>query len=409
MRAASNPRIRNDLDFIPIQHQGEQLVLVRDHLGLVDEGKALPARLLDTLGLLDGSRDIRDIQISLMQREGGVLVKEETVERLLEQLDAAFILDSPGFRAARDKIREGFKAQSVRPCFHCGRSYPNDKTALENRLNQMLAGLPPERAEEGKAVAVVAPHIDFNVGSEVYAKAYQKLRRSRPARVVILGVGHQMSGDLFCLTEKDFQTPFGTVKTDQAAVRRLRAAGKGIIAEDDFAHRNEHSVEFQLVWLQHVLRSETFTLVPVLCGPLKDGLGEYNRETYLATAGSLLEVLAAMPAATDRETLLVAGVDFSHVGPKFGHSETAAGLETAATRHDKALLKALTEGNADLFWQESMDVDDRFNVCGFAALTCLLEVMPACRGRLLEYRLWHEQATSSAVSFAALAFERQAE
>jgi hypothetical protein len=216
-----------------------------------------------------------------------------------------------------------------------------------------------------------------------------------------------MAGDLFCLTEKDFQTPFGTVKTDRTAVRRLKAAGKGIIAEDDFAHRDEHSVEFQLVWLQHVLRAETFTLVPVLCGPLKGGLSEYNREAYLETAGLFLEVFAEMLAATDRETLLVAGVDFAHVGPKFGHSETAASLETAATRHDKALLKALTEGNTDLFWQESMDVDDRFNVCGFAALACLMEAMSPCRGHLIEYRTWHEQPTSSAVSFAALVFERR--
>jgi len=68
------------------------------------------------------------------------------------------------------------------------------------------------------------------------------------------------------------------------------------------------------------------------------------------------------------------------------------------------LLKALTALDADSFWEDSGKVKDQYNVCGFAALACLQEVLPPCKGHLLGYEMWHEEATRSAVSYAAMAF-----
>jgi hypothetical protein len=102
--------------------------------------------------------------------------------------------------------------------------------------------------------------------------------------------------------------------------------------------------------------------------------------------------------------LIVAGVDFSHIGPKFGHDQPATHLQGQAETHDKKLLKALSNGQADAFWEESIAVEDRFNVCGFSALACLLEVLPSSEGHVLNYEVRHEQPTRSAVSFAAVGF-----
>ena len=40
-----NPRLRMDLEFFPVQHEGRQMVLIRDQLGLVREGKAVDTGL----------------------------------------------------------------------------------------------------------------------------------------------------------------------------------------------------------------------------------------------------------------------------------------------------------------------------------------------------------------------------
>lgn len=400
-----HPRARMDLDLIPLQQGESQLVLIRDPLGLVPEGRALPMQLYEFLALLDGSRSIRDLKTELMRRSGGVLVGSHEVEQLLQRLDESHLLQTDRYAQAREQIVRAFGQESVRSCSHCGQAYPEEPTQLRRRLDEVLQSAASSAHQpEGRVVALVAPHIDFSVGSALYGSAYQCLRQASPSRVVVLGVGHQLSSAPFSLTEKNFRTPLGEVRNDQEAVRRLRAAGREMVAGDDFAHKSEHSVEFQVLFLQHLLPDDSFALVPILCASLQPSVSPYGREAYGRMAGPFLQELARWIAEEGEDTLVVAGVDLSHIGPKFGHPMPATYLESQAERHDRTLLESMRDGDPEAFWIESARVDDRFHVCGFAALACLLEVLPATRCHLLGYHMWHEAPTQSAVSFAAAVF-----
>ena len=399
------PAPRRDLEFFPFLHQGKQLILIRDHLGLVPEGKAIEAALYGFMTLLDGKTTIRDIQMVWMRQQGGVLVGSDEVKGLLNHLDDSCILDSERFRKARDRIVREFGACDVRPCSHSGRAYPDNPLELSRKLDDVMGLCPSPPAPEGKPLALVSPHIDISVGCRAYASAYQCLKNASPGRVIVLGVGHQGFQGLFALTGKEFATPLGSAKAEKASLERLRNAGKEVIAPDDFAHKAEHSIEFQVVFLQHVLKDGPFRIIPILCGSLQSLLPEYARSAYLKKAAPFLEALAEI--ANDPETLVVAGVDLSHIGPKFGHAMPARHLESRSEGHDKSLLQHLVSLDADGFWEESRKVNDQYNVCGFAALACLLEVLPPSRGRLLHYETWHEEATRSAVSFAAVVFAEQ--
>jgi hypothetical protein len=274
-------------------------------------------------------------------------------------------------------------------------------------LDEILALQPDPQRPQGRLVALVAPHIDLSVGGRVYSKAYQILSGLSPKTVIILGTGHQMAEDLFALSEKGFETPLGVAECNRAWVERLRAAGGTAIAKNDFVHRTEHSIEFQLLFLQHLLPKSSFTIVPILCGNLQIALSEYKRQVYVEKAGPVLETLTDILERPGKEALVVAGVDFSHVGPKFGHEMPAQYMKGQTEAHDRALLDSLTVPDADSFWKESGRVKDQYNVCGFAALACLLEILPPCKGYLLDYEMWHEEATRSAVSYAAVAFTKQ--
>jgi len=404
MKVNKTPRVRRDLEFFPVRQGNSQFVLVRDPLGLVEEGKAVPWPLYEFMTLLDGTHTVRDVQMSLMRQKGGVLVGAAEVEALLNHLDKSFILDTEEYEHAREKLVAQFAVKTARPCSHSGRSYPDNPADLKSRLDEILETPTPAPEPEARVIALVAPHIDLSVGSRVYASAYQWLRHTSPSRVVVLGVGHQMMGDLFCLTEKDFETPLGVVKNDRKGVKELRDAGRGIVSENDFAHRAEHSVEFQTIFLQHVLPENSFTLIPILCGPLMPSLSGYSRSAYRETAGPFLKVLSGLLSHGDHDTLVVAGVDFSHIGPKFGHNMPATHLQSESEMHDKNLLRAFSNMQTDGFWEESARVKDQFNVCGFSAMACLMEVLPPSSGQILDYEIWHEQPTRSAVSFAAAGF-----
>ncbi len=400
---SENPAaLRRDLEFLPLQHEGKQLVFIRDALGLVREGLAFPATFCRILALLDGNRSVSALQLEIAQAQGGKLISAVEVRELLDELDSLFLLDSPSYAQARATVLAEYAARPVRPAAHAGRAFADDPAALSSQLDAILRVAPAPSAPEGQLAGLVAPHIDPQIGARVYSCAYQMLRAARPSRVIVLGVGHSLMHGLFSLTEKDFDTPLGRVRTDKDAVRLLSLAAGECCAGDDYAHRAEHSVEFQVVFLQHVLAPDSFSIVPVLCGSLLSGLPRYSRDAFLEKAGPFLDVLRDL--ADTPGTLLLAGVDFSHFGLKFGHPQPASLLEAQAKAHDTALLERLAAADAPGFWAESVRVQDCFNVCGFSALACLLEAIPQARGQVLGYDIWHEQPTHSAVSFAALAY-----
>jgi AmmeMemoRadiSam system protein B len=339
-----------------------------------------------------------------MRQQGGVLVASDEVQSFLANLDASYLLDSERYREAKEEIVTQFLSEKIRPCSLCGRSYPDEPSQLKQVLDDVLAKRKAPDHPEGKLKAIVAPHIDLSAGAEVYASAYGMLRHEAPARVLLLVIGHHMADDIFCLTEKDFSTPLGIVKNDRNSIGRLRQSDSNIIAENDFEHRSEHSLEFQVLFLQHLLGTDSFTILPILCGSLMANLPSYNRNCYLEKVGPFLKLLKQIILEAEKEILIVAGVDFSHIGLKFGHQRPAEYIASRAEAHDRNLLKALSKLDADLFWEESISVEDQYNVCGFSALACLLEILPLCKGELLDYQTWHEAATQSAVSFSAVAF-----
>ncbi|OLB26937.1 MAG: AmmeMemoRadiSam system protein B, partial [Nitrospirae bacterium 13_2_20CM_2_63_8] len=71
---------------------------------------------------------------------------------------------------------------------------------------------------------------------------------------------------LFACTDKDFETPLGLVRTDREFLRLFRAHGGEVFFQDELAHRKDHAIEFQAVFLQYVLgAAKPVTIVPVLC------------------------------------------------------------------------------------------------------------------------------------------------
>jgi AmmeMemoRadiSam system protein B len=395
-------KIREDLDFFPVQSDGGMIVMIQDRLGLVEKGKYINPELYQLMITLNGNRSVRDIQLDLIRQKGGSLVSIEEVQSLMENLDSSYLLDSSRFRKARQEIISDFSAKTIRHCSHAGQSYPRQEEGLHQRLDTILSSQDERVLSYDSIIGLVAPHIDLEAGRRIYSTAYQAIKGVRPERVIILGVGHSMRKEMVSLTIKAFETPLGRVETDKKAVRELMRAGKDILSEDDFAHRDEHSIEFQLIFLQHILEDVSFTIIPILCGSLIGYLPEYSRERYTSIGHDFLTALANF--MLDDATIVIAGVDLSHVGPKFGHDMPASFIINESERHDKQLLHYLCTRDADGFWSESKRIKDRYNVCGFSALACLLEILPPSHGKLLGYEVFKEDPTRSAVSFAAAIF-----
>ena len=348
------PALRRDIDLMPVTTEdGSRLIVVRDPLELSGQGTlALRAETLGVLALLDGEHSVEDIRLSLVAqtaRDGQLTsIPAEVVQNFLDQLDEVYLLDNQRYHGARQGVVDTFARLETRPAALAGKSYPEEKAALREFLDSMLV---MDNEPEGYAllknrdlVALVAPHIEISVGQKLYAAGYNALRGQSYDRVVVLGVGHKLDDGLFCLTDKAFETPLGNVPSDRIAVRGFRDAAGELASADDFAHRSEHSIEFQVLFLQHVLKGP-FSLVPVLCGNLHTPLigSDIKRPGEILSLCPALEYLAGMLASPGCRTLLVAGVDFSHVGMKFGDRKPGIQVTRESTALDKVLLDGAGE------------------------------------------------------------------
>lgn len=393
------PSLREDLEFIPLEVDGQTVVAVRDPLGLAPQDRAFVLDLLRLYVSLGKDAGLDDLARALAQATGDAAVGPDQARDLVEGLDACRLLDSPAFREARAAALAEWRAAEERPSVLAGRSFPAGEAEMAAWLDSVLA-CAGDGASPGPVRALVAPHLEPAVAARVYASAYAALRGAAPRRVVVLGVGHSLYPELASLTAKDFTTPLGRIPTDRDAVARLARAAGPAAAADDLAHRAEHSVEIQAAFLQQVL-APGFSLVPVLLGSAA-ALPEFSRAAFRAAAGPFLAELAALLA--EEGTLAVAGVDLCHIGPKFGHDRIAKDLEQEALAHDMVLLEAAAAGDADAFWAEGARVRDHYHVCGFLALAALLEALPGASGQVLDHYLWHEEPTRSAVSCAGMVF-----
>ncbi len=405
-RPEEKPRLRGDLRILPTQGPGGRALVIQDPLGLMREPMAVGGQALELLPMLDGRSSILDLQTELTRRYG-ILITSEQVSKVITHFDESYLLDSTRYRNALKRLAQDFAQSDILPATHAGEAYPSDPDMLGNWIEGMLSRGKDQERIEGQILAIVAPHIDLRVGAEVYADAYAPARNLECDRVIILGVGHSMREGLVCLTAKDIETPLGRMASDRELVRELQAVVGQSATADDFAFRGEHSVEFQAVLLQHVLKKSDIQVVPILCGMLEPVLAGHRRPSEVSGLGDFCARLRKALEEDDRKTLVIAGVDLSHVGPKFGDAMSSRAIAQESEAHDHKLLDALCTRDVEKFCAEGRTADGKFNVCGFGALACLLEILPEdASGRLTAYRNWHEEPTHSAVSFAAALFSR---
>src|SRR5262249_2556604 len=157
---------------------------------------------------------------------------------------------------------------------------------------------------------------------------------------VIFGTGHNLGDEFVALTRKRFETPLGQAACDTAFVDRVAARLGDAAYRRELVHRDEHSIEFQVLYLQHRLAGRKFSIVPILCGSFTRFLDERRRPREEPVVETLVEAVREAEQQLGGRTLYVAGVDFSHVGPRFGDPKPEGELADLVRDTDRAAIAA---------------------------------------------------------------------
>src|SRR6266566_792085 len=146
-----------------------------------------------------------------------------------------------------------------------GAFYEHSRDALLRQIRECYThplgpGRVPEiKKGERRILGLVVPHAGYMYSGPVAAHSYATLAADGwPRSFIILGPNHRGHGAPLALTKDDWQTPRGTVTVDTV----LHAAlSKPPLEEDGLAHRDEHSIEVQLPFLQSL--SDAVSFVPI--------------------------------------------------------------------------------------------------------------------------------------------------
>lgn len=388
------------------------MIRFHDPYHLADNGIAVDAAMLPLLQMLDGNHDLRDIQLTFMKQQSGRIVYMSEIESFVQGLDGACLLESDFFLDRLSRLKSEFMNRRTREPVHAGKAYPSEPDELGRFIEEAERELTEKQPEQAKdfrgqnITGILAPHIDVQVARKAYVNAFRRLRGRPYETVIVFGVNHLPQEGLYCLSEKDYATPFGNIQTDRNFITELKKRVQGgTIDGNDFGHRMEHSIEFQTIFLHHYLGG-SFSLIPILCGGIHEFL--LRKENPLED-NRFLEMVKAMESLLEERkgpVLLVAGVDFSHVGHKFGDPMPADVLSPQSRAFEARMLSHISSGEPERVFEMSAENMDRFRVCGLPAILIFSTLLKRDRGELLCHETYNEKATGSAVNYASMVFTR---
>ena len=104
-----------------------------------------------------------------------------------------------------------------------------------------------------------------------------------------------------------------------------------------------------------------------------------------------------------QETIIVAGADLSHIGPRFGDDrELDEAFLTEIERQDQLTLEAVTSGTARDFLQSVTGRDNRTRICSTGCLYTIMTALPETEIELLRYHQAVDPNNGTGVTCASL-------
>lgn len=372
------------------------------------------------LAHLDGSHSFVDIQEAYAKQFGAMLLSDD-LKNFVEMLDQHYYLVSDRFLNYQNAVVLEFRRLPTRAPAHMGGAYKADPAALKSQLaayftNTEGPGLPSSDANSVVPKAIIAPHIDFHRGGPAYAWAYKTLAESAGADLyILLGTSHCSGENPFILTLKDFETPMGTVETDRQFVQTLHDRCREDFFADEYLHRGEHSLEFQVLFLKFIAQwraelsgrhEKSFQIVPILVSSFHSMVMSQTPPEKHSPVGDFLHALRELVAMQNRQVCFVAGVDLAHVGRQFGDREpvTEEFLKWVESE-DQRLVNCLASLDAPGFFNEIAKDQDKRRICGFSPLYSLIHLLDGSRGKALKYSQAFTPETGSAVTFTSMIFD----
>lgn len=258
-----------------------------------------------------------------------------------------------------------------------GSFYPGSARELDRTVRSCTRDIPETLPAKG----IVVPHAGYVYSGAVAGEVFSRV--TIPSRHLIFCPNHTETGpEAAVMSEGFWRMPWGDVPIDEPLASRLLAASP-LLQEDSSAHRDEHSLEVQLPFLQRFRPG--FRFVPVALGRLS-----------LADCRAMGEAAARVLGEEADPVLLIASSDMSHYEP-----------EPVAREKDKQAIDAMLALDPEALYRTVQA--QRISMCGVLPATVVLfaaRALGAASARLIRYATSGDVSgdRSQVVGYAGLAF-----
>jgi len=280
-----------------------------------------------------------------------------------------------------------------------GMFYPDDFEELSNQINDSFhskfgPGALPIKKRTKEILGIIAPHAGYKFSGPRAAWAYKEIAESRLADIyIMLGLSH--SGLPSCISLEDWETPFGTIKTDKD-FQKVLMANSGL-KQDEEAHAQEHSIEVQLPFLQFVNKDylQQLRIAPIIISE------DRNYEDIARAIAKTIE-------QTQKKAIIIASSDFTHYGINYGFFPFKENVKEKMYELDKGAIEHIKNLDSKEFL--SYISQTGATICGRIPIATIISTckdLGAKKASLLHYYTSGDITNdySSAVGYGAISIE----
>jgi len=262
-----------------------------------------------------------------------------------------------------------------------GQFYPGSKESLAKEVKKLI---PTSTQKKEDAIGVISPHAGYVYSGQVAGATLSSIK-SRPI-YIIMGPNHTGLGSPFSLSTSDsWATPLGIVKINKTLADKI-LKNCPEVAEDEFAHTQEHSIEVQLPILQAL--QDEFTIVPIV---ISSGTVEQYRKIGQAIAKSIREL------KLEKDVAIIASSDMTHYES-----------QDSAKEKDFKAIDAILKLDEDALLERIAKFD--ISMCGYAPGAIMIvaaKALGAKKAKLIKYQTSGDASGdySSVVGYAGIIVE----
>ena len=340
----------------------------------------------------------------------------DRLSKLVADLDEKLFLEGDRLKHVQTQAFEAYRKLDDRPMAFAGKQYEADPIKLREQIEGFYAS--KEGPEKGKSEyagqtirGLVAPNFEIKDAGPIYAWGYHELQEGQvPDVFVLIGTCHAGLEGGIALTDKDFETPLGTVPVNRAILDAIRReVGETFFAED-ISHLREHSLELQLPFLQHALgEGREISIVPILVDFPPDTLtgGEYQQLFH--RIDQFLTIIKRAIQTSGQQVCVIGSANLAHIGIRYGDKTPPTDFSFhKCMQTDLEMLKKVEEADPEGFAEFILKEGNHRRILGFSVIFTLMKLLQRdgepLKGQVLRYDRGITDQFNSTVTYASIAF-----